>query len=387
MKIFCNSKDLQRGVAIVEKAVSQRSSLPTLENIYLSVKGNTLTLRGNDLEIGIEASLQVDSTGNDGSILVKAKTFSSILARLQNQQLDITVDENQKMIIKAGKVDFDILCTSAEEYPVFPSVEQGTTISLSVETLKRLIKYTIFSVSFDETKRFLNGILMSKDKDSLYFVATDGYRLSMKRHEVDQVENDFSVIVPYKGMNEWNKIIQNQDNDKMVDIVVSEKQVVFKLDDVLMLSRVIDGHFPDYKHVLPKQTENGFMVSRRSLLEASERASIIANESNNVVRFSFDDSKLNINANAPTMGEFFEEVELSRTRGAGAVKIAFNVRLVLDAVKVIECDDVKIEFNSGLSPCLLQPVLDDDYTYIIMPIRTSDFKKEKEADKVAVNAT
>ncbi|MFC1771018.1 DNA polymerase III subunit beta [Candidatus Margulisiibacteriota bacterium] len=391
MKFLCDSNNLQKSINIVEKAISQRTTLPALENIFLETRGNQLVLRGNDLEIGIEAKSEISNSSGDSSILVKAKTISSIVSKLQNQQISISVDERNKMDIKAEKVDFDILCSPSSDYPVFPSVQKGVGFSISVENFKKLIKYTVFSVSFDETKNFLNGILMDKENDRLSFVATDGYRLSLKTHEIDSIPNNFSAIVPYKAMNEWYRIMQNIDSKEILEVNVTDKQITFKLGDIIMVSRTIEGNFPDYRNVIPKETENGFIVSRRLLLDASERASIIASESNNVVRFNFTDAQLNIVANAATMGDFNEDLSLTRTKGSGEVKPAFNIRLVLDVLKVIEDDDIKLEFNNGLSPCLVKPVLDDDYTYIIMPIRTSEFIKEEtsneEKEKVTENVT
>ena len=375
MKFSCDSSTLQKGISIVEKAISPRTSLPVLENIFLELKEGQLKLRGNDLEIGIENIVPVSGSGDDGSILIKARTISSIISKLQNQALNFEVGTDNKMIIKAEKVDFDILCTQSEDYPVFPSVEQGTKLQVPIGALKDLIKHTVFSVAFDETKQFLNGILIKNESGKLVFVTTDGYRLSLKKHETSIPEEAFSVIVPYKAMNELNKIIGHIEEDKVVAITISENQISFSIGDFLLVSRVIKGQFPDYNQVLPKELEFSYSIPRKVFVDAAERASIIASASNNVVRLSFDEGTIVLRASAPSLGEFREEMDVTKSRGEGEVKIAFNVKLILDAVKILESDDVTLEFNSGLSPCVIRSRSDVDFTYIIMPIRTSDYSE------------
>lgn len=375
MKFSCDSTTLQKGINIVEKAISPRTSLPVLENIFFELDNNQLKLRGNDLEIGIENVVPVSESGVKGSILIKARTISSIISKLQNQSLDIEVGDDNKMVIKADKVDFDILCTQSDDYPVFPSLEQGTKLQLSIGTLKDLIKHTIFSVSFDETKQFLNGILVKSEENSIVFVTTDGYRLSLKRYETVIPEEGFNVIVPYKAMNELNKIVGHIDENSMVDIVVSENQISFSVGNFILVSRVIKGQFPDYNQVLPKELEFSYSIPRKLFVDAAERASIIASASNNVVRLTFNEGAIVLRASAPSLGEFREEVDATKSRGEGEVKIAFNVKLILDAVKILESDDICLEFNSGLSPCVIRSQSDTDFTYIIMPIRTSDYSE------------
>lgn len=376
MKFRVKSQDLQKSINIVEKAVSPRSSLPVLENIFIETKEGQLKLRGNDLEIGIENTIPLESIEEEGSILIKAKTISSIVSKLDNQSLDIHVSDSNTFFLKGQKVDFDILGTASGEYPTFPSIEQGVQLSLSVEDLKDLIKHTIFSVSFDETKQFLNGILIKNEGDKLSFVSTDGYRLAFKTKTIQPLERDLSVIIPYKAVNELNRIIQNETNENIVNINISENQIAFKMNSFLLISRVIQGQFPDYKQVIPQQSQSEYVVSRRALLAAAERASIIASSSNNVVRLSFSGNALTIKANAPGLGEFKEEIEVNRTKGEGETKIAFNIRLVLDVIKTVDVDNIKMMFNNELSPCRVEENGNDDFIYIIMPIRTSDYQNE-----------
>ena len=375
MQFTCKSDELRKSVALVEKAVSQKSSLPVLENIFLELKGTFLKLRGNNLEIGIENGFFIENSSGDGCVLIKAKTLSGIISRLSDEDVSISVDENQKLAIKGTQVDFDILGSNAQDYPVFPTIDDGFSLSLSVEELRDLIKHTIIAVSYDETKQFLNGIMIKNEQDKLLFVSTDGYRLALKQQTIPPVNNEFNSIVPFKALSELNRILQGLDGEKSVEIIISENQIVFKLDSFILISRLIQGQFPDYKQVVPKTSENKFLIDRQQFLAAAERAAIIATASNNVVRFLFDNNKLEIFANAKGLGDFKEDLAIERKNEDGeAVKIAFNVRLVLDVIKTLTTDKIMLEFNNELSPCKISLENDDSFTYIIMPIRTTDYQ-------------
>ena len=361
-------------MGIVDKAIPVRTSMPILENMLIELNSGELKLTGNDLEIGIQNSIRIENESTNGSVLVKSKILLSILSKLQNQTVQISVDENNSMSLKSENVDFDILCSSKEGYPEFPSLSTDISFDVKVSELRDLIKHTIFSVSMDETKQFLNGILIKNEGNDLFFVSTDGYRLSLKKHTLESIEKEFYVIVPYKAMNELNKIIQVLEPDKIVQVKLSDTQVSFALDSFLMISRIINGKFPDYNQVLPKQTENIFTLSRRICLEAAERASIIATSSNNVVRFIFEGDKLGIKANAIGLGEFYEEIAITRISGEGEVRVAFDVKLLLEALRNIESDEFKIKCNDGATPFMFEPISEGDYMYVIMPIRANEFQ-------------
>ena len=160
MQFTCKAKELKNSISLVEKAVSQKSSLPILENIYIEMKDKTLTLRANNLEIGIENDLVLDDSHQDGSILIKAKTLSGIVSKIDDSSINFKVDENQLLSIKGNQADFDILCSDAKDYPVFPKVDEGISLTVNSSELKEMIKHTIIAVSYDDTKQFLNGILV-----------------------------------------------------------------------------------------------------------------------------------------------------------------------------------------------------------------------------------
>ena len=374
MEFLCNSNKLKHGIALVEKAVSQKSSLPVLENIFIELKNGALTLRGNNLEIGIENNLNIEPPQAEGSVLVKAKTLSGILSKIENESLSIKVSTDNKIAIKGENVDFDILGSDTQDYPVFPSLEEGVTLRLGVDELRELIKHTIIAVSYDETKQFLNGILVNSEGDQLAFVATDGYRLSLKKQNIPPLNAPVNLIIPFKAVNELNKILQTADITKNIEITLSSNQAAFKMGTFLLISRVIQGQFPDYKQVIPTTSQNKLTVNREAFLAAAERASIIASASNNVVRFTFAQTHVSLQANAHGLGDFKEEIALTRKEGQDEVKVAFNIRLLIDVLKTISDETVMLSLNNELSPCKIELESDASFTYIIMPIRTTDYQ-------------
>ena len=374
MEFTCKSKELKDAIGVVEKAIAAKSSLPVLENVFLELSDGVLKLRGNNLEIGIENNLPINQVQANGSVLLKAKTLSGIISKLDDEFITLKSDEQNKVSIKSGKVDLAILGNKVDEYPVFPEVESGQHLSLTVDALRDLISHTLIAVSYDETKQFLNGILVRNEQDNLVFVSTDGYRLALKKQGIVPLDDQFSSIVPHKAFSELNRILQNEAGDKKVQIIISAGQVSFRMDNFLLISRLIQGQFPDYNQVIPKETANSFKISKQAFMAASERASIIASASNNVVRFSFDNDNMVLQANAKGLGDFKEDVPISRLSGSDSAKIAFNIRLILDVLKTVSVNDLIISFNNELSPCKMTIENDDSFCYIIMPIRTTDYQ-------------
>lgn len=379
MKFNCDSSLLFKSVNIVEKAIAQRTTVSVLENICFELSESKLILRANDLEIGIEhiIDVAVDTTESvfPTSVLIKGKTISGILSKISPQIIQITVDSNNRFKIVGKGVNYDIMGMSSDDFPVFPEIQNGEHVQLSLEDMRSLTKSTLFSVSSDETKPFLNGVFVKSDTHLLSFVATDGFRLALKQIATQTQVDNVSVIVPFKAMNELTKVLGFLDSASPLNMVISSQQVAFFSDRFRLVSRVIDGHFPDYKQVIPKFSSYQVKVSRKEFIEACDRAMIIASVSNFVVRLTFEGESLLLRANA-SLGEFKEELQVVRTKGEGAVKISFNVKLILEGVRAIDSDDIELEFNEGLSPCIIRASGQTDYVYLAMPIRTNDYQED-----------
>ena len=374
MKFSCQSKSLKKTLNQIEKVIPKQSTLAVLQNLYLSLKDNQLTLRGNDLELGIENKIKVQN-GKDGDVLIQAKTLSDILSRLQQDVIEINVNEQSALSLNAGEVKFKLLGQSADAYPAFPEIIQEQIFSIKVEDLLEMIKQTIVAVSFDETKKFFNGILISMEDTTLNFTATDGFRLALKSLDLlgDDKYHIKELIIPYKAVSEIARLLAIYDNQKMVNITLSKTQISFSCDDLLVISRLINGKFPDTKNVIPSSFSHQIKVPRLAFLQSCERASIIAASANDIFKITFKESALAIESKASSLGDFKEVKEVTVLKGEDEVSISFNIKLVIDFLRTVDHEEIILSFNNAVSPCQFSVENDNDYTYIVMPIRTHSF--------------
>jgi DNA polymerase III subunit beta len=381
MKFKVERSELTLGINTVCKAISNRTTLPVLENIYLFLEKSQIILRGNNLELGVEYRLNVDVVDSAGpqGVLLKSGTLSDIISKLSSTNIEFDLNDSFKCNIKSDAIDFDIFGISIDEYPQFPTVEKDVQLELNSTVLMDLIKHTIFSVSYDETKQFLNGIKIESKENRCDFISTDGFRLSLKYAAFDQALPEFSCIVPFKTMNELYKILTAVKSET-VNIHLSERQISFQISESLVVSRLINGRFPDYKQVIPKNTLFEYQLSRQQLLNAADRANIIASHSNFVAKLLFTESGLTISASNAKLGDYVEQVSLNRHVGERDISISFNIKLMQEALKIIDQQDVVFEINSELSPCVIKPVGDATYTHILMPIRMSDYANENQTE-------
>ena len=388
MKFSVNVSDLTLGVSTVGKAISNRTTIPVLENIFLQIdnNGKEIIMRGNDLELGIEykVPVQLSEEGDEKGVLLKANTLSDILAKLNSDTVEIDVNALYKSNIKSSSIDFDILGINPSEYPEFPKIESDIAFKLESKLLLELIKHTIFSVSYDETKQFLNGIKIESKGNRCDFISTDGFRLSLKYAELGEDLPEFSCIVPYKTMNELAKVITSMKAES-VQISLSERQISFHIGECKIISRLINGRFPDYKQVLPKNTLFEFKLSRQLLLSAADRANIIASHSNSVAKFKFTEDSVTISASNAKLGDYVETLAIDRHQGERDIVVSFNIKLLQEALKIIEQQDIIFEINSELSPCVIKPIGDLTYTHILMPIRMSDYSDASEENSTPVS--
>jgi DNA polymerase-3 subunit beta len=370
MEFRCVKTDLNSALQIVEKAVSVRSTLPVVGNILLEATAVGLKLSSNDLEIGIELLLDANIV-TEGAVLAPAKTLSSIVSKLSEGEVTFKVDENNSILITSKQSKFNIHGLPVDDFPALHRLSKGETLKIEADTLRKMISQVIIAVSLDEAKQFLNGILIEKDKNELRFVATDGFRLARKISALhEDSASGLSIIVPSRALNEINRILQQEDYQGLVELVVTREQVSFQFKSIYFVSRLIQGQFPDYNHVIPADQKTRITISRKDLQEAAERASIIASSSANIIRLEMVDQRLLITANTSSIGNVSELVDIQK-EGEDMQPIAFNVRLILDAIKNIPEDSIVITLNGATSPGVITPRGDKDFTYVVMPIRTA----------------
>ncbi|MDR1998246.1 MAG: DNA polymerase III subunit beta [Candidatus Margulisbacteria bacterium] len=373
MEFKCVKADLHDAIQIVEKAVSLRSTLPIIGNILLEAGSGGLKLSSNDLEIGIELLLDAEVT-QEGAVLAPAKTLSSIIAKLSDGEVSFQVDSGNNILINAGRSKFNIHGLATDDFPALHKLTGGEKINIEADVLREMIRQTIIAVSLDEAKQFLNGILVEKEKQELRFVATDGFRLAKKVAVLSEANSAvLSIIIPSRALQEISRILQQEDYQGVVEIVVTREQISFKFKRLYFLSRLIQGQFPDYRQVIPKEQKTRIILARQDLLEAADRASIIASASANIIKLEMVEQKLLITASTSSIGNVSELVDIQK-EGENMQPIAFNVRLILDVIKNIAEDSVVLTLNGSLSPGVIAPKDSKDFTYVVMPIRTPESK-------------
>jgi DNA polymerase-3 subunit beta len=377
MEFKCSKSSLYQGVQSVEKIVSTRSTLPIIGNILIEASKSKLKISANNLEIGMEVYIK-STIEEEGAVLVPAKIFSSIVSKLPDT--DITVKTVEKGLVKISykQSNFNINGLSPDEFPTLPKIKEGKNFIIDSKLFSEMIDQTVFSVSMSEEKYVLSGVLMefgksqiSGDSSNLRMVSTDGYRLSKRGSKITaSIPIESSLIVPAKALIEVSRIIQ-ADPGGEVDITLGADHIAFGFKDTFIVSRLIQGQFPDYKQVIPKGSEIKVTMNCKLFLSAIERAAVIASSSANIIRLEVKSGKMFVIANAPDVGNINEIVE-AEIKGGEKGQVAFNVRLLMDALKVIQEEKIALELSGPLSPGLLRPIGSEDYTYIIMPIRVAE---------------
>lgn len=377
MEFTCLKEDLYKGVQTVERIVATRSTLPIIGNILFEAEKGNLKMSANNLEMGIEVIVPA-KVEEEGSVLVPAKTLGAVVGRFPEGNINFKVNEKRTVRIAYKQSTFNLNGLPPDEFPVLPKIKEGKTMVIDAKILSEMIKETIFAVSLSEEKHVLNGVLIelgkadvSGDTSNMRLVATDGYRLAKRGEKITPAPTTpVSVIVPARALAELSRILTTTDAE--LKVLIGADQIAFKYKDTYLVSRLISGQFPDYRQVIPKGSETKVVVGRDNLLEAAERAAVIASGSANIVKLEIKAGKLHIAAATPDVGSVDEVIEVE-VSGSEKTAIAFNVRLITDALKNIPSDKVVLELSGPLSPGVIKPEAAGlDYIYIIMPIRTTE---------------
>lgn len=377
MDLICEKKDLQNGVNLVERIVATRSTLPIIGNILFEATKDHVKLSANNLEMGISLKLAAN-VNKEGAVLLPAKTLSGIVSKLPETKIALKLGENGLVKMSYEQSHFNLHSLPSDEFPMLPKVKDGKVYTVNPEKLLIMIKQTIFAVSNSEEKYVLTGVLLEigksgipGDSSNIRMVATDGYRLAKRGEKEEGIgSGDINVIIPAKALGELARVIEGKKENK-IKITVSNEQIGFEYGDVYLVSRIIQGQFPDYKQVLPKKTTIRAVVDKKEFLEAAERAAVVASGSANITRFEIKGGKIILSANTPDVGNI-DEVIKADIKGGEKTSISFNIRLITDALKAIDGDKIAIELNEGLSPGVIKPEGEGEYVYIVMPIRTQE---------------
>lgn len=363
MKLFMNVTELSAGVSIVSRALSSRTTLPILEGILLIADEKGLLLRCTDLAMQIETYLPA-TVEEAGEVVLPGRIFSEMVKRLPGDDVDIRT-ENGSVYMESGRAKTTIQTMKAAEFPSMQEMKNARKLTMKQAVLKRMIKQTIFAIGSDDTKPVFAGVLTELKGDRLTTVAMDGYRMAIREETLDSEYEDISLVAPGRELGEIGALLST--GDETCEVTFNKTHIAFDLGHTAVVTRLIDLEYMKFDHILPKTHETRVRVNRAELVTAIERASLMARESNsNIVKLSFKDDKVAIYGNSE-VGRTFEELEVE-ILGNG-IDIAFNARYLTDVFKVLEDEEVYIDFTHNLSPAVVKPTNGDNYTYLILPVR------------------
>jgi DNA polymerase-3 subunit beta len=369
MKLAISKEQLIQGLQAVQNIVSTRTTLPVLSNVLLRAEGKRLDLTATDLDVTISSAVEAN-VEKPGAVTLPAKKLFGIIKELPNPQIELEVDEKNSCRIMAGASYYKINGLAAEEFPPLPKFAENRKITLPQDKLKSLLRKTSFAISTDESRFVLNGIFLSLKDHKVTLVATDGRRLALAEEEVDIPSNSQGeCIIPSKAINELNRLLGTK-ND--VEIKFTDNQAAFSLAgengySTLIISKLIDGNYPNYRQVIPGEAKERITIVREELLQALRRAEIMTSEKSNSVKLNFGKNKLEITANTPEVGEAHESIAINYK--GNEMAIAFNPTYMMDPLRNLDNDEVYIELIDELSPGVIK--INGPFLYVLMPMRMS----------------
>ena len=371
MKISCNRRVLHEALQHVSRVVSGRTTLPILSNLLLEAHGSELRVVAYDMEIGAQSTVGIE-TQEEGTLTVPARVLGDVVASLPDATVEMRSEERSILSLSCGRSQYTIHGLPAEEFPALPEVTGGVSFEISQAGMRDLIRATIFAASADEARAILTGVLLMRDDAGVKMVATDSYRLAVKTAAVDDVkgtpdDGKWQVIIPARALQELNRMLDPGEEEVPVGVRASEQQIVFAVGGYTLVSRLIEGQFPNYERVIPTETERTVEVSREDLLSAIKRAAIVARAEASKLLFQAQEGVLTISAESGDVGRAHEE--LAATVEGEEIEIAFNAEYLTDVLGVMESDRVVWQFTGPLSSGLLKAADDPDYLYVVMPMQ------------------
>lgn len=362
MKFIINQKDLSKHVNISQKGISSRSTMQILDGILIETLKDKIKLTSTDLEISIETFIPC-SIIEEGSIVVNSRIFGDIIKKLPDSDIQITVKDNN-INIKCENSEFNIIGNPGDDYPDLPTILEQESFVLPKDLFKNAIRQTVFATMQDETRPSLTGVLLEIQDNQISFVSLDGYRLALRKIPT-KTDINLKLIIPGRSLNELNKILEDREED--ITISTASTQVTFDIGDTIVYSKLLEGQFFNYKDIMRKDHKTKVTVNRREFVNGLERASLLAKEEKaNLIRLSVMDNNIIIRSNSE-IGDVYEKV-LSDQDGEN-VNIAFNSRYILEGIKIMDSEEIVMNFMGSLNPCIINGLEDESYTYLVLPVR------------------
>ncbi len=354
-----------KGLQKIQGIVERKNTLPILSHFLLTADNNETVIHATDLELGYKGYL--DTTVNQpGTVTLPARKTYDILRELPaGTSVDLAVNSEGWAYLTAGLSKFKVPCLPAEEYPALPPIDEAEFTEVDSNTFDTMIRHTVFATSHDETRYTLSGVLMTCENGTMTMVATDGHRLAHIKQPMD-LDNTLQVIVPRKALEEVSRFATDGESEKL-EIAVLTNHLIFRKDRAILVTRLIEGQFPDYQGVIPKEHKATATVAHEGLLRALRRVSLLSNEKTRPVRIDFDPQHLTLCSNTPELGEATDQIP-TEYQGDN-LTIGFNARYLMEVLAVTTENNVCLELTDAVNPVIFRPSENDSFFYVIMPMR------------------
>ena len=365
MKFSCEKSLLQAAINTASRAVSAKSSIPALEGLLVQADEH-LTISGYNMQTGIRTTVEADVVSG-GSLVLSARLFGDIIRKMPDDMVVFSSDEHLNVKLTCGDASFDILAISAADYPDLPEVEDQYSVSIQQKILRAMIGQTSFAVSTNEARPVHTGSLFEIGDNGLTMVSVDGFRLAMRREPLEKIDGGaFSFVAPGSALNEVEKICE--DSEDLAVITLGNRHLLFEVGSTQLICRRLEGDFLDYKSAIPRTNPINIIVENRTMINAIDRVSVvISDKQKSPVRCIFDADKVYMSTKTANG----EAKDVCKVAGDGnGLEIGFNNRYLLEALKYAPADMVKLELNTGISPCIITPVEgEENFLYMVLPVR------------------
>lgn len=363
MKLICKKANLLNGVQTVSKAVPTKTTMQILECILIDATKGDITLTANDMELGIETKIEGQIV-EQGIIALEAKIFLEIVRKLPDNEITIETNDNYQTTITCEKAKFNIMGRSGEDFSYIPEIEKNEAVILSQFTLKELIRQTIFSISDSENNKLMTGELFEIKEDILKVVSLDGHRISIRKIELKNSYDDIKVVVPGKTLIEISKILTGE-ADRDVSIYFTDKHVLFEFDNTLVVSRLIEGEYFKIDQMLSSDYETKVKVNKKEFLSCIDRATLLVKEGDKkpiIINITDEEVELKINSSIGSMNE-----NITIEKQGKDLMIGFNPKFLIDALKVIDDEEIFIYLVNPKAPCFIKDS-EESYIYLVLPV-------------------
>ncbi len=364
MKFRVTKEKLLEGLQLVQNVVSTRTTLPILSNVLLEASDGRLSLTTTDLDVGVSGKVEAEVlTGGEASL--PARRLVNIIRELPASEIDVEIDAEHTAAIRSGPSFFKILGLSADEFPPLPQFADAREFTLPQKQLKDSLRRTSYAISTDETRYVLNGIFCRFSDNVLTIVATDGRRLAMVELDLEFPEShEGDIIIPTKAVMELQRLLKDEGELKLR---VTDNQIAFELNDYVLVSKLIDGNYPNFRQVVPGDPNERVTIERETFLNTVHRVALLASDKSNSVKLVFGEDSMKVMANSPEIGEAEETISINY-RGK-AMAIAFNPEFLMAPLRNLDEDEIHLDLIDDISPGVIK--INEPFLYVLMPMRVS----------------